>query len=54
MSGSLDRWGPNDDYPDDPDFECKDCGYTFNKPFDWDGFCPECESKNVGGGGYYG
>ena len=57
---ALERWnelrplGPNDEYPNDPDFECKDCGYCFNKPDDWDDFCPECESKNVGGGGFYG
>lgn len=51
---SLDRWGPNDEYPDDPDHECKNCGHTFNKPYDWDGLCPECESENVGGGGFYG
>ena len=54
---SMDRWGPNDEYPDDPDFECNDCGCCFNKPMlagDWDGSCPECESKDIHGGGFYG
>ena len=50
----MDRWGPNDEYPDDADFECNDCGALFDKPYDWDGVCPECEGKDVHGGGYYG
>lgn len=58
---SMDRWGPNDEYPDDPDFECNDCGHPFNAP---PGVsrrfgareleCPECGGGNIGGGGYYG
>jgi predicted Zn-ribbon and HTH transcriptional regulator len=48
-------WGlNNDEYPDDPDYECNTCGHTFNEPWDWDNACPECESKDIHGGGYYG
>jgi len=54
---SMDRWGANDEYPDDPDYECNECGHVFNKPLlshEWDGTCPVCESKDVHGGGFYG
>lgn len=58
---SLDRWGPNDEYPDDPDFECRNCGHCFNEdalimvsPREYDSVCPECGSANLGGGGFYG
>lgn len=60
MSKTFDRWGRNDEYPDDPDFECKNCGLPFNRMsaefsrYMKTGECPECGSKNVGGGGYYG
>ena len=51
----MDAYGPNDEYPDDPDFECKDCGHPFDRSYDQDGsICPKCDSTNVGGGGYYG
>lgn len=56
---NFDRWGPNDEYPDDPDFECNDCGHCFDKPWpstrsSWNGKCPECGSNDIHGGGYYG
>ena len=55
----MDRWLPRDEYPDDPDHECDTCGYGFNTPlrgvnWEWDGACPECGSKKIHGGGYYG
>lgn len=59
---SMDAWGPNDEYPDDPDFECKDCGHVFNAPpaftrrsyLEYEGTCPNCGRENLGGGGFYG
>lgn len=58
MTG-FDRWGANDAYPDDPDFECNECGCCFNAPLghsrkDFDIECPECNGTDIHGGGYYG
>ncbi len=54
----FDRWGPNDEYPDDPDYECNECGHVFDDDALWawhDGpGCPKCGSTDVHGGGYYG
>lgn len=54
----MDAYGPNDEYPDDPDFECNKCGCCFDRPLfvykDEDAECPECGSPDVHGGGYYG
>ena len=53
----FDPWGINDEYPDDPDYECNDCGACFDRPTiweEWDDACPKCGSGDVHGGGYYG